>query len=78
MPTEACIRTRQRALLVPDCVMQDGSHQKRCCNCDHRDKPICDIMGHDEYDNWVHIPGVLFYCINSHTDTGILVCCYLL
>lgn len=44
MPSEACIRTRQRALLVPDCVMQDGSHQKRCCDCDHRDKPVCDIM----------------------------------
>lgn len=44
MPSRECLAIRIRTILTTYCVMQNGDHQNRCCDCQHREKPVCDIM----------------------------------
>jgi len=44
MPTKECLDIRGRTILTTYCVMQNGDHQERCCDCQHRENEVCGIM----------------------------------
>lgn len=44
MPTKECIEIRKKNICLSECMLLSGKHQKYCCDCDYREKPMCDII----------------------------------
>ena len=44
MPSRECLDTRRNATMLADCILTDGTHIVRCCECPNRDNEICGFI----------------------------------